>query len=125
VVWWMAVPIGLLVVNLLVVNNLRDIPTDQKAGKFTMAILLGVQGSRVEYILFQGIAYGMILTMILLNALPVWALLTWLSIPMAILAARIVLKEDGRQLNPALGKTSQLALIYSFLLLLGILISKI
>jgi 1,4-dihydroxy-2-naphthoate polyprenyltransferase len=125
VVWWMAVPIGLLVVNLLVVNNLRDIPTDRKAGKFTLAILLGVRGSRMEYILFQGIAYGIVLVMILLSALPVWALLTWLSIPMAWRAARIVLKEDGRQLNPALGKTSQLALVYGLLLLVGTIISKI
>jgi 1,4-dihydroxy-2-naphthoate polyprenyltransferase len=124
-VWWMAVSIGLLVVNLLVVNNLRDIPTDRKAGKFTMAILLGERGSRWEYVLFQGIAYGIVLVMVLLNALPVWALLSWLSIPMAYRAARIVLTQDGRQLNPALGKTSQLAFIYGFLLLAGIIISKI
>ncbi len=39
--WWSAVPMGLLVVNILVVNNLRDIETDRTAGKKTLSVRLG------------------------------------------------------------------------------------
>lgn len=121
--WCMAVPIGLLVVNLLVVNNLRDIPTDRKAGKFTMAILLGERGSRIEYILLQVISFGMIPVLVWIRILPVWALVSWLTIPMAIKAARIVLCQTGKQLNPALAGTSKLAMYFGIFFLVGILIS--
>jgi 1,4-dihydroxy-2-naphthoate octaprenyltransferase len=123
--WWMAVPVGLLVVNLLVVNNLRDIPTDRKAGKFTMALLLGVTGSRVEYVLMQVLAFGMIPALAYKGFIPWWGMLAWLAIPLAVKASQIVWREQGKKLNPALGRTSQLAMVYSLLFLLGILADKI
>lgn len=123
--WWMAVPVGLLVVNLLVVNNLRDIPTDRKAGKFTMALLLGVTGSRIEYVLMQVLAFGMIPALAYTGFIPWWGMLAWLAIPLAVKASQIVWREEGKKLNPALGRTSQLAMVYSLLFLLGILAGKI
>ena len=47
--WWMASAIGLLIVAILVVNNLRDIESDRAAGKRTLAVRFGVQGTRLEY----------------------------------------------------------------------------
>ncbi|HEV2642031.1 MAG TPA: 1,4-dihydroxy-2-naphthoate polyprenyltransferase, partial [Candidatus Elarobacter sp.] len=41
-----SIPIGLLVTNILVINNLRDLPTDRAAGKHTLAVRLGEQGTR-------------------------------------------------------------------------------
>ncbi len=107
---WMAVPVGLLVVNLLVVNNLRDIPTDKKAGKFTMAIWLGEYYSRVEYVILEIIAYGIVLLMVWIGRLPIWALASWFSIPWAVKTTRIVISQNGKELNPALAGTSQLAM---------------
>ncbi|MFL5721887.1 MAG: 1,4-dihydroxy-2-naphthoate polyprenyltransferase, partial [Chloroflexota bacterium] len=49
VFWVAAVPIGALTTAILVVNNLRDIPTDALAGKRTLAVMLGVRRTRLEY----------------------------------------------------------------------------
>ena len=45
-VLWVAVPVGLLACALLMVNNLRDIPTDSAVGKRTLAVRLGARASR-------------------------------------------------------------------------------
>ena len=47
---------GLLITAILVVNNLRDIETDARAGKRTLAVRLGVRGSLAEYLLLLGAA---------------------------------------------------------------------
>jgi 1,4-dihydroxy-2-naphthoate polyprenyltransferase len=121
---WMAVPVGLLVVNLLVVNNLRDIPTDKEAGKFTIAILLGEKGSRIEYVILQVIAYLIPAVLITLGKLPLWAGLTWLTIPLAVKAARIVFSRTGKALNPGLGATSTLAMWYGVAFLVGMILAN-
>src|SRR3712207_7528019 len=51
-----AVPIGLLSVALLVVNNLRDIEGDAAVGKRTLAVLLGDRGTRVAFALLPAVA---------------------------------------------------------------------
>lgn len=122
---WMAVPVGLLVVNLLVVNNLRDIPTDKEAGKFTMAILLGEKGSRIEYIVLQIISYLIPILLIATHALPFTAALTWLTIPLAVKAARIVTHQTGKALNPGLGATSTLSMWYSLAFLVGMIVATL
>ncbi len=123
-VWWMAIAIGLLVVNLLVVNNLRDIPTDQKGGKRTLAVLIGVKWTRTEYLILQIIAYLLIPLLIWINLIPLWSILTWLSIPYAIKLSNGVFTRSGKALNPILGGTSKLALYFGLLFLLGVLIFR-
>ncbi|NPA93759.1 MAG: 1,4-dihydroxy-2-naphthoate polyprenyltransferase [Chloroflexi bacterium] len=117
--WWAAVPLGLLAVAILVVNNLRDIPTDRKAGKRTLAVLLGARGARLEYDLCLVGAYGTVTLAVLLGAFPPGALLTWLSLPWAWRVRGIVHTQEGRALNPALGKTGQLVLLFGALLAIG------
>lgn len=124
-VWGMAVVIGLLVVNLLVVNNLRDIPTDQKTGKRTLAVRIGVRGSRIEYLSLQIIAYLLIPFFILLNWIPVWSMITWLSIPYAYRMTRGVFTQSGKALNPILAGTSKLAFYVGILFLIAIGLSKL
>src|SRR5271157_4191215 len=48
--WWMSLPIGLIIVGILVVNNLRDIDTDRLAGKHTLAVMLGERFAKGEYL---------------------------------------------------------------------------
>ncbi len=117
--WWAAVPLGLLAVAILVVNNLRDIPTDRKAGKRTLAVLLGARGARLEYDLCLVGAYGTVTLAVLLGVFPPGALLTWLSLPWAWRVRGIVHTQEGRALNPALGKTGQLVLLFGALLAIG------
>jgi 1,4-dihydroxy-2-naphthoate octaprenyltransferase len=121
--WWMSVPIGLLVVDILVVNNLRDINTDRAAGKFTLAVRFGALGARRQYLICVAAAYLLIPLLAWSNVIPPAALLTWLSIPLAWRVTRTVFTQSGRLLNPALASTGQLALIYSLLFLAGMLIN--
>src|SRR5215211_3274207 len=55
--WWMAIPPGLIITAILVVNNLRDLENDRKAGKHTLAVLLGERASKTQYLICMVIAY--------------------------------------------------------------------
>jgi len=123
--WLLAIPIGLLVVNLLVVNNLRDIHTDARVGKQTLAVRLGVRNTRINYLIWLNLAYLSIPVFILLKIIPARSLLTWLSIPEAIRVTKIVLTQEGRALNPALAGTGRLALIFALLFLIAILLGLV
>ncbi len=123
-VWWMSAPVGLLVTNILVVNNLRDLETDREAGKHTLAVRLGARGARVQYVAQQALAYGMLLPPMLTGTLPWTAALAALSIPMACRTTRIVLKQSGAALNAALAGSGQVALVYSLLFLAGVVLER-
>src|SRR5439155_16086475 len=93
-----AVPVGALGTAILVVNNLRDVITDTKAGKRTLVVRLGVPAGRGEYIACLAAAF---LTPVVLFALRLegWpVLLPLLAIPAAIPPLRRVLTQAGREL---------------------------
>ena len=123
--WWMSVPIGLLIVNILVVNNLRDIDVDKAANKITMAVRMGIPATRIEYLILLGISYLILPLLIWMRLAPVWTLLVWLSLPLAWKVAQTVLNETGRPLNEALAGTGKISLIYSILFFVGILLAKL
>ena len=117
---WSAVPVGVLVVNILVVNNLRDIDTDRAAGKKTLAVRLGSQGAQSEYLLLLALAYLVPLLLWLLGKTSPWVMLAWLSLPAAWRPTRLVLTENGCILNQALAGTARLALIFALLFSVGL-----
>lgn len=121
--WWMSVPVGLIITAILVVNNLRDIENDRKGNKHTMAVRLGVRGTRIEYLLCLVGAYLIVPVAAWLGLVSWLALLTWLSLPLAIKTARTVFTQAGRPLNAALAGTGQVALLYSLLFLVGMFFS--
>jgi 1,4-dihydroxy-2-naphthoate octaprenyltransferase len=121
----MSVPIGLLIVNILVVNNLRDIDVDKAANKITMAVRMGIPATRIEYLILLGISYLILPLLIWMRLAPVWTLLVWLSLPLAWKVAQTVLNETGRPLNEALAGTGKISLIYSILFFVGILLAKL
>ena len=120
--WLAAVPVGGLIVNILVVNNLRDIESDRAAGKRTLAVRLGVRGAQVEYLLWLVVAYAVPPLMGLFGLASGWLMLTWLSLPAALSPTRLVLREQGRILNQALAGSARFALIYSLLFAVGLLL---
>jgi len=122
-VWWMTIPPGLIITAILVVNNLRDIESDRKAGKHTLAVRMGEQGTKIEYILCVAIAYLILIPAAWAGLIPWAALIAWLSLPLAIQATRVVLMQKGRPLNAALAKTGQTALAFNLLFWLGLLLS--
>jgi 1,4-dihydroxy-2-naphthoate octaprenyltransferase len=119
----MAVPPGLIITAILVVNNLRDLENDRKAGKHTLAVILGERGSRMEYLICLIAAYLVVPLAALIGVIPWFSLLTWLSLPLAIRITRIVFTQRGRPLNAALAGTGQIALIFSILFWVGLFLS--
>jgi 1,4-dihydroxy-2-naphthoate octaprenyltransferase len=113
--WWMSVPVGLIITDILAVNNLRDIENDRKAGKRTLAVRLGERGTQIEYVACMVAAYLVIPVAAALGLISWWALLTWLSLPLALKSTRAVFTQRGRPLNAALAGTGQLALLFSLL----------
>jgi len=122
--FWAAIPVGLLATAILVVNNLRDIETDQRAGKKTLAVRFGRRGAQVEYMLLLGLAYLIPLVMGFSGVASLWVLLSWLSLPLVGPLIRLIMRETGRPLNQALAGTARLELVYSFLLALGLIIGR-
>src|ERR1700690_1606030 len=55
--WWMSIPIGLVVTDILVVNNLRDLEQDRSAGKHTLAVLIGERWTRIQYVGFIVVSF--------------------------------------------------------------------
>lgn len=117
---WASIPMGLLTVAILVVNNLRDIESDRLAGKMTLAVRLGARGARWEYILCLLGAYSIPFLMGLVRISSFWVLISWLSVPLAIRLIRMIIFQEGKALNKALAGTGQLELLYGILFSLGL-----
>ena len=121
--WGMAVPIGLIIVGILVVNNLRDIETDRLAGKHTLAVSLGEGFAKGEYLACLLVAFFCMPVFCLFRLLPWGALLTWAGLPLAWKVSRKVFNQKGKALNSVLAGTGQLALVFSVLFLVGLLLA--
>jgi 1,4-dihydroxy-2-naphthoate octaprenyltransferase len=120
----LAVPVGLLASAILVVNNVRDLDSDRRAGKRTLAVRLGRVRARTLYGLM---VYGAFATAPLpwvLGALSAWLLAPLVLLPLAVVLVRTVRRHaDGPTLNLALARTGQLQLLFCVLLSAGLLLS--
>ncbi len=117
-----ALPVGMLVTAILVVNNLRDIATDRVAGKRTLAVLLGAQATRAEYTLLVVGAYLLLLLCWLTDSATAWFWLPLITLPLAMRQLRIVLTQDGPALNAALKGTAQLHMLFGTLFAASLLL---
>jgi len=117
-----AAAVGALVTAILVVNNLRDIATDARAGKRTLAVLIGARNTRLQYVILLVLAYAAPFVLWLGFERGAAILLPLLSLPLAIRRAGSLYRATGTALNALLAATAQLSLIYSLLLSLGLLL---
>jgi 1,4-dihydroxy-2-naphthoate polyprenyltransferase len=118
----LAVPVGLLAAAILVVNNVRDIDTDRRAGKRTLAVRLGRPRTRTLFSVMLLVADVALIPVAF--ALSAWVLLPVLTVPLAARLARTVRAHvDGPTLNAALARTGMLQLAFCVLLSVGILAS--
>jgi 1,4-dihydroxy-2-naphthoate polyprenyltransferase len=119
-----AVPVGLLASVILVVNNVRDLETDRRAGKRTLAVRLGRTRTRRLYV---AMVVGAFLTAPLpwvFGSMTAWLLLPWAVAPLAARVIAIVRAHtDGPALNGALAMTGVLQLVFCLLFATGILAS--
>jgi len=118
---WSAIPMGFLITGILVVNNLRDLDSDRAVGKKTLAVFLGAQGARWEYLLCLLAAFVFPLIGILTAQIPFLTLLSLLCIPMAIRLVRSIWTVSGRPLNLALAGTGRLTLVFGILYSFGLI----
>jgi 1,4-dihydroxy-2-naphthoate octaprenyltransferase len=120
----LSVPPGLLITAILVVNNIRDIESDDAAGKRTLAVRMGVEGSAAWYTMlvtgaFVALPAAGALTGTFVLFLPL------LALPFATRLIGVVHRcyHDGPAMNGALAGTARLTLLYCLLLSAGLLLS--
>jgi len=120
-VWLAAVPVGCTVTAILVVNNLRDLATDQAASKTTLAVVFGDRGTRAWYLLLLVTSYCISIGLWPANQTNHWALLVLFSLPFAIVPLRAVASgTTGQSLNSTLVQTARLHLVFGGLLALAL-----
>jgi 1,4-dihydroxy-2-naphthoate octaprenyltransferase len=122
----LAVPVGLLATAILMVNNVRDLETDRRAGKRTLAVRLGRERARRLYAVVVYLAFLTAPVAWLAGGagLSPWLLLPWLALPLAAPVVRVVRNRvDGPSLNGALARTGMLQLVFCTLLSAGLLAS--
>lgn len=120
--FWASVPVGSLITAILVVNNLRDRATDERAGKRTLAVRFGDRGARAELVLLLVMAYVTPLVMLAAGQTGRWILLPWLVAPMAVGIARQAFTWHGRELNRTLAATARHALLFGLLFAAAIIL---
>jgi 1,4-dihydroxy-2-naphthoate polyprenyltransferase len=117
---WCGVPVGLLAAALLQANNLRDIDTDTRAGKKTLAVRLGRERAGLLYV-FTLMAVA--LSIGVLQHYRGWTLIGLAGLPLAFYPVRLALSaRSGRRLLPMLGATARLQIAIGLLLTVGLLL---
>ena len=117
-----AVPLGLLATAILVANNLRDRPTDEAAGKITLAVRLGRARTTTFY---RGMVFGAFPFLVLLAGLTesAWPLVAFGALPLTLPLYRGVALEDPGTLVRVLAGTARLELAFAILLAVGLWIA--
>ena len=121
----LAVPVGLLASGILVVNNIRDIDSDRRAGKRTLAVKLGRRRTRAMFAVIVYLAFLFTPVTWVFGPTTAWLLLPWLTLPLAVsLVATLHNRTDGPSLNAALAQSGMLQLAFCMLLSAGLLLSR-
>jgi 1,4-dihydroxy-2-naphthoate octaprenyltransferase len=121
----LAVPVGLLASAILVVNNFRDIDSDRRAGKRTLAVRLGRGRTRSMFAVIVYVAYLLAPVAWIFGPMKPWMLLPWLTLPLGAQIVRLMRnRTDGPSLNHALAETGMLQLAFCMLLSAGLLLSR-
>ncbi|MBO7194004.1 MAG: prenyltransferase [Bacteroidaceae bacterium] len=125
-VLWLMLPIGLITVGILHVNNARDIEQDSRAGIKTFAMLIGKRASVVFYIAELMLPFVAILVAAIYGAMPWWALVVVIALKPAIDNCRAMLKLPTEGMKALVGvdeKTAQLQLMFSLLLSVSLFVT--
>lgn len=118
--------VGSLVAEILHANNVRDIEPDARAGKTTLATLLGRKGASHEYAFLAGAAYLAIALLVAIEPRFWPTLLVAASLPTALTLTRLTYSSnDVKLLNQVLRRTAGLHMRFGTLLTLGLLIRAI
>ncbi len=121
----LSIAVGFLATAILVVNNVRDVETDRRAGKMTLAVRMGRANAISLYRLLVLGAYLVLPIAVLAGEASAWPLLGLLSLPLAIRPLQVMgRRTDGPSLNGALAATGALLGAFSLLVSLGLLLGS-
>ncbi len=117
-----SIPVGALITNILIVNNYRDIEEDRIAGKNTLAVLLGKEFSRYEYIFFILVSFFIPFLLHFKYDFNIWIFLPYITLPVAITLVKMIYIFTGTQLNKTLELSAKFSALYGLLLSIGIIL---
>jgi len=121
-----AIPSGILVHNLLLLNEFPDIPADREAGRRTLPITIGKQGAWIVYSVLTIVVYAWIAYWVIVGDMPAFSLIALLTLPFAIKAIWGGRKyNDMSQLVPAMANNIMVVLLTQFLLGAGYILARV
>lgn len=122
-----SIPVGLLVAGILYINEFPDYQPDKKVGKNHLIVQLGTKKAAKGYLMLLSLIYLSILVPAIFGVIPWLALLAFLTLPIAVQAAKVALaKYDSvKEILPAMGGTIKLHLLIGLLLSSGFAASRI
>lgn len=120
--FFVSLPIGLFAVALLIINNLRDIPTDKEVGKNTLAVRLGDQKTRIFYVLTMTLPFVMVPFIAGLSERPLAALALLVVVLARYPVQKVLEGARGAGLIPLLASTSRIQLLFAVLFSVGLFI---
>ena len=107
---------GALSTTILIVNNIRDISTDQLSGKKTLAVIFGKQFAQLEYVFFMILSYICPLYLYIYKSYSIAIFLIYLLLPFMIELMIKIFVTKNEDLNYLLNRTSKHMFVYSLLL---------
>ncbi len=117
-----SLPVGGLITNILIVNNYRDIEEDKSNRKNTLAVLLGKEFSRFEYVFFILVSFFVPFLLHFKYDFNFWVFLPYLTLPLAITLVKMIYAFNGVQLNKTLELTAKFSALFGLLLSIGIIL---
>lgn len=124
---WLVLPIGLITVGILHINNARDMEHDKRAGIHTFAMLVGKRASAVIYCLEVLVPFVWVIGCVVYGSMPVWSLLVLVALKPAIdnVKRAVALPKGGMEAVTGVDEaTAKLQLMFSLLLALSLFISS-
>lgn len=124
--WLAAAGVGALTTNILVINNIRDVESDRRAGRKNIPVNFGRRAAEWEFGLMLILAFGALVLLISLKFSDYWMVMPFFTLPKGLgIWKKLRGGLSGASLNPVLGETAQMLFRYSLLLSLAFLIPKI
>ncbi len=121
-----SIPSGILVHNLLLLNEFPDTEADEKAGRKTLPITMGKARASLVYSILTLVVYLWIIGAVVAGQMPAFSLLTLLTLPLAIRAIQGVLKhQEMSRLVPAMGNNVLVVLLTQLLLGIGYILARV
>ena len=117
-----SIPVGALITNILVVNNFRDIEEDREANKRTLAVILGREFSRWQFIILIILSYLTSFSLYLQFDFNFWIFLPFATIPISIILIRMLYTFKGEELNKTLELSAKFAGIFGLCFSLSLIL---